>query len=382
MVVYSAPRIHQWSQTGHVGYLTNWSNLDRLTDTMVMVPAQGEPVLLAVGVEYMFDQIEEVSWIEDVRLVSSPDPRAISGSYDSSVGGQEITRGARTFGGEVREILKTNGCLDKRIGISGIDGLPAALYRDLRDSIDGKLADIPDIVAQLRAIKSPQEVELLRQVSAISDRCYETMMEVLTEGMWGYELTAEMDRTAKRQGADFVYHCMHSAPSGNLSQGKLSVKAHDLRLGRGDYINVNAYVVYKGYWIQGDRAGTIGSTLESPAAQALEANLEAQDAVLEQVRPGLEIGELLRIAEDAVGRYGYAVQGGRIGHGQGLDYSEEPFLLSGSKETLQPGHVFVLHICVGVPNTNILLNPIADLCHVTPTGVEVLNQFPRGIFHL
>lgn len=381
VIVYSAPKIHQWSQTGHVGYLTNWSNLDRITDTMVVVPAQGEPVLLLVGVEFMLDQIEEVCWMDDIRMVSSPDPRAISGSYEASVGDGEITPGTRTFGGEIRQILKANDCLDKSIGISGIEGMPASLYHDLVDSMDGKVAEIPDIVARLRAIKSTHEVALLRQVSVISDRCYENMVEVLRDGIWGYELSAEMDRVAKRHGADFVYHCMHTAPSGDLSKGKLSVKAHDMRLGRGDYINVNAYVVYKGYWIQADRAGTIGPTLGSSAARALEVNLKAQDEVLANIRPGLEIGQLLRIGNEVVNRYGYEIQGGRIGHGQGLDYSEEPFILSGSKETLQPGHVFVLHVCVGLPGTNILLNPIADLCHVTSDGVEVLNQFPRGIFH-
>lgn len=55
----------------------------------------------------------------------------------------------------------------------------------------------------------------------------------------------------------------------------------------------------------------------------------------------------------------------QTGHGQGLDYSEQLFLSAGIKQTLKPGHVFVLHVCLGVPGTNILLNPIAELCHVT-----------------
>ena len=60
VVAYSAPTIHHWAQSGHVGYLTNWSNLDRLADTMVVVPRTGEPVLLVAGVEYMLDQIDQV----------------------------------------------------------------------------------------------------------------------------------------------------------------------------------------------------------------------------------------------------------------------------------------------------------------------------------
>ena len=58
-----------------------------------------------------------------------------------------------------------------------------------------------------------------------------------------------------------------------------------------------------------------------------------------------------------------------------------PFLIAGSREKLQPGNVFVLHVCLELPGTNVLINPIADLCHITTNGVEVLNRFPRGVFH-
>ena len=172
VVVYSAPRIHQWTQTGHVGYLTNWSNLDRITDAMVVVSRDAEPILLVAGVEYMLDQVAGVSWVSDVRLVSSPDPRAVSGAFDPSVGGGEATHGARTFGGEIRQILQSKRCADKSIGIAGLEAMPATIHRDLALSLDSGIADVPDIVAQLRTIKTPQEVAILRQVAAISDRCY------------------------------------------------------------------------------------------------------------------------------------------------------------------------------------------------------------------
>ena len=382
VVVYSAPRIHQWAQTGHVGYLTNWSNLDRCVDTAVVVPRKGEPVLLVPGVEYMFEQIAEVSWLEDIQLVSSPDPRAISGAYAGAVGGDEATKGTLSMGQEIRHILECRDLFNRPIAISGLEAMPAMSYQDLLTSLDGKIVpDLPDIVADLRSIKSPQETLLLKQVAAVSDRCYETMLEALTDDIMGYELSAEMDRTAKLAGADFVYNTVHTAPGGDLKAGKLSLKAHDCPVQRGDYLSVNAYVVYKGYWIQSDRTGTLGPSLGSTAGQMTEANFRVQDEVLALIRPGLKIGDLLQIANRAAENNGYCIQGERIGHGQGLDYSEQPFLIAGSQETLKPGHVFVLHVCLGLPGTNVLINPIADLCHVTEDGVDVLNQFPRGLFH-
>jgi Xaa-Pro aminopeptidase len=381
VLVHSAPNIHQWSQTGHVEYLTNWANLDRIVDTIVVVPRAGPAVMLVPGTDYMFDQIEEVSWIENVRMVSSPDPRSISKGFDTDVAGEKASRGMMSFSDAVNDIILSHDCGGRPVGISGIEAMPTLIYQQLQSSVQGGIAAVADIVAELRQLKTPEEIMLLRKTAAISDLSYETMLQVLSDGMWGYELTAAMDHAAKRNEADFVYHCMHTAPGGDLEKGKLSIKAHDVRLRRGDYINVNAYVVHKGYWIQGDRAGTIGSSLGASAGQALRANLEVQDDVLAMIRPGLEIGELVRASEEGAKRKGYDLPGGRIGHGQGLDYSERPFLTAGSKETLKPGHVFVLHVSVGIPGTNILLNPIADLCHVTENGVEVLNQFPRGLFH-
>ena len=381
VVVYSQPKIHQWSQTGHICYLTNWCSPDRQTDTMVVVPRKGEPVLLLASVEFVFDQIEPVSWMEDIRLVSSPDPRAVSASYNVGVAGETAVGGARTFGQEVAEILKQTGSAGRPIGISGYEAMSAALFRDLQASVPDGIADVPDFVADLRAVKSSEEVSLLRQVAAISDRSYERVLEVLTDGMLAYELMSELDQSARHMGGDLVYHCLHWAPGGDLASGSLSIKPLDQPLRRGDYINVNAYVVHRGYWIQSDRTGTIGPTLGSTGGKIYQANLAVQDEVLAAIKPGLPIQEMLNIGNRAAGRLGYEIQGGRIGHGQGLDYAEKPFLIAGSKEVLEPGNVFVLHVCLGIPGTRILVNPIADLCHITEDGVEVLNSFPRELFH-
>ncbi len=380
VVAYSAPTIHHWAQSGHVGYLTNWSNLDRLADTMVVVPRTGEPVLLVAGVEYMLDQIDQVSWMKDVRLVSSPDPRAVSSSYDVSIGGQGVRGGASSFGGAVDEIIRANGCAGRPIGIAGKDQLTLALYMDLESSIKEGVADTPDIVAELRAVKTAEEISLQRQVAGVADRCYETMIESLSDGMWGYELSAEMDHAGKRIGADFIYNTMHTAPDGDLKAGILSIKSHDHRLHRGDYVNANAYIINKGYWIQSARSGTIGPTFPSSNAGLIQENLDIQLEVLEAIEPGLPIGELLKIAEAGAERVGCIVQGGRIGHGQGLDYSEMPYLRAGSTDTLKPGNTFVLHVCLEIPGTNKLIRPIGNLCVVTEDGVEILDRFSSELF--
>ena len=225
VVVYSAPKIHQWNQTGHVGYLTNWSNLDRITDAMVLVPSQGKAALLVAGVEYMLDQIEEVSWIGEVRLVSSPDPRAISRAFDSSVGGEAATRGARSFGAEIAHLLKAEGLDGYPVAVSGIEAMPVTLYRDLERNLPAGIAEAPDAVAELRQFKTPEEAALLRRTAEISDSSYRRMAEVLTPGMWGYELTAEMGRRGPAAGRRFRLP-LHAYGSRDRSEGGASCRSN------------------------------------------------------------------------------------------------------------------------------------------------------------
>ena len=78
VVAFSAPRASMWNQTGHVGYISNWSNLDRNCESAVVVPVDGDPVLLYTGLPALIPQITQVSWLTDVRVAASgwsPPPR-------------------------------------------------------------------------------------------------------------------------------------------------------------------------------------------------------------------------------------------------------------------------------------------------------------------
>ena len=51
LLAYSPAHDHWWGNTGHVSYLSGWSNRDRIVDTVVVMPREGEPVLLASGMQ-------------------------------------------------------------------------------------------------------------------------------------------------------------------------------------------------------------------------------------------------------------------------------------------------------------------------------------------
>ena len=59
------------------------------------------------------------------------------------------------------------------VAVSGTEAMPVTLYRDLERSIPAGIAEAPDVVAELRQFKTPEEAALLRRTAEISDSSYQ-----------------------------------------------------------------------------------------------------------------------------------------------------------------------------------------------------------------
>ena len=141
-----------------------------------------------------------------------------------------------------------------------------------------------------------------------------------------------------------------------------------------------SYVVYRGYWCHGQRTGTLGKPSESLDNLCSLAR-QAQDAGLAKLKTGVPIGDVARAVREKGVELGLQLQGGRIGHGIGMDYSEQPVPLSEANEQrLKTGMTAVIHAAFSLPGSGKLFVPLGDVCHVTDEGPEFLMQFPRTPF--
>ena len=177
LLAYSPAREHKWGQTGHVSYLSGWANDDRIVETVVVVPRQGDPVLLASGMQFMFEQAAEVSPIEDMRLVDAVDPNAVAGHR----AGPE-DKGPHDFAGQTLAILEENGLGGEGVGVVGMSTMTAPFYEGLARGLGDRLHRVDDVVSQLRAVKSEPELQLMRRAAELSDLGFQTMLEVARPG--------------------------------------------------------------------------------------------------------------------------------------------------------------------------------------------------------
>jgi Xaa-Pro aminopeptidase len=376
VVAFSLNRYAVWNQTGHVGYIVNWNNLDRTAECAVVIPVEGDPVLLYCGLPTLEPQIHRVSWVSDVRRVASPDPGSVTVSFSDPLATSEPPN---SYGNTTKQILSERGLAGRPVGLLSPGNLPHGVYLSFKRGLgDGLREDVPDIIAALRAVKSPAEIALHRKAAALCDLGYEVLFREAKAGRWGHEVVAHAIAAMRVEGADYAHFWMRSCPPERFGH-MIDQRPHDRLLENGDQLEAGAYAVYAGYWMQALRCGAIGRPHR--ATEEIAAVISQMvDAACAAARPGLRSAGPVDAAGRVAERAGYHMPVRRVGHGQGLDYSERPFLGEKATDIFQLGNVFVFHPQVDDPDTGLVRLPLGETFVMTENGPEPLTKFPREPF--
>ena len=136
--------------------------------TLLLLPLEGEPVL----------------WVE--HRVHEQAAKKLSFVADS--------RYTLDCGEAAAEELAERGLHDGVVGSEELTLLPAAWYMTWADRLPGlRLVDASPELAQLRRVKSAEEIELCRRSCEIADGSYEHLLPKLHEGMTELEIDAELE---------------------------------------------------------------------------------------------------------------------------------------------------------------------------------------------
>jgi Xaa-Pro aminopeptidase len=226
----------------------------------------------------------------------------------------------------------------------------------------------------LRIRKSPAEVAALREAGAAIDRVHERVPGWLRPGRTERDVAVDIAGEIVAQGhasVDFVIVGSgpnaarpHHAPTGRV-------------LGPGDAVVVDiGGTMPSGYCSDCTRTYVLGAPPPELASyyQVLK---EAQEAACAAVRPGVSAESVDAVARDmitAAGHGGHFTH--RTGHGIGLETHEDPYIVAGNTEALEPGMAFSVEpgIYPGPHGAR-----IEDILVCTPAGHERLNNASRDL---
>lgn len=323
--------------------------MERLT--CLVIPAEGTPTLLVPRLEAPLARHRLGSLVDGLELLA----------WD------ETDDPFRTVQGLLREATT-------RIGVQ--DQMWARFVLRLRAMLDPvELVPAGPILAALRRIKRPEEVQRLRDAAAAADQA---MLAITSERLSGRS-EAEVSRhinqlllAAGHESADFAI----------VGSGPNSASPHhepgERVIEPGDAVVLDIGGTRAAYCSDTTRTAFVGEPPDDFRAlyDVLQA---AQAAACEAVAPGVPAEQVDAAARRIIDEAGFGDRFiHRTGHGIGLETHEEPYLVAGNAEPLQAGNVFSIE--PGIYLEGRWGARIEDIVVCTGDGGERLNTTSRDLY--
>jgi len=264
----------------------------------------------------------------------------------------------------------------KRAGLEK-EVVTLAVFEEYTKRLPGaEFVPISDPCEQMRAIKSEHEIDTVKKAVEIADRAFLHIRNYLaTPGQTENEIALELEFFMHRMGAE------RKAFDTIVASGERASMPHGTASGKviehGDLVTLDFGAVYDGYHSDMTRTLVIGQP-DKKQAEIYELVLEAQNAVLERIRPGMRANEADSLARKIIERAGYAENFGHgLGHAVGLDIHEGPRLSPRDETVLQPGMILTIEPGIYLDGWGGVR--IEDMIVLTAHGCEVLTKSPKEL---
>ncbi|BAY13613.1 type I methionyl aminopeptidase [Calothrix sp. NIES-2098] len=176
-------------------------------------------------------------------------------------------------------------------------------------------------------IKSPREIEIMRQSAKIVATVLKEISELVQPGMTTADLDAHAEKRIREMGATPSFKGYHGFP-GSICSSINNEVVHGIPspkkvIRTGDVLKVDTGAYYQGF--HGDSCITIAVGEVTPeATKLIRVAEEALYKGIEQVKAGAYLLDLAGAIEDHVKANGFTVVEEFTGHGVGRNLHEEP----------------------------------------------------------
>ncbi|MDF2567675.1 MAG: yqhT [Oscillospiraceae bacterium] len=234
------------------------------------------------------------------------------------------------------------------------------------------------LVNRMRQIKTPTEVERMRQAQNITDQAFEHILNFIQIGKTEKQVATELEYHMKKLGADgFAFDTISvSGKNSSLPHGTPTDKA----LQKGDFLTLDFGAKVDGYCSDMTRTVCLGSPDELQK-KVYQTVLKAQSLAFEKIVPG----EICRVIDEAARSYIYqqgfeGCFGHGLGHAVGLEIHETPCFNIRDESRLEPGMVITVE--PGIYIEDHFGVRIEDMVIVTEKGYQNMTKSVKELISL
>jgi len=344
-----------------VCYLTGVESIAAHKYWLCLVPASGDPVLLAQDFESHNARLS--SWLEQTETYAlSADPV-----------------------GATRRLLQSQKLDKKTLGVEMgvLSSLSAQDYLRLREAVPkARLVDATNLVPAVAAVKSPAEIAYLREAARISSTAMRAALDAVREGATDNAIAAVAAERMLRAGSE--YFCYQPIVTVGRRSGVPHSTFHRVVIRRSDPVFMEIGACINRYSSPLMRTAVVGPPTEK-MERMFAMCLRSVNTSIDNLKPGATAGEVAARSEKALG----PLPRGWVWHGIyaysiGLGFPPEwgdcddIEVSKGGKAELRPGMVF--HCSTSIRDPLQIGMTCSETVLITEKGCEVLTSLPRKLF--
>lgn len=271
----------------------------------------------------------------------------------------------------------------KRIGIAGYSLISHTIYAELKQSLkkygEVEIVRGDDLVAEIRAIKSRNEIACMKEAYRIAQEALKRVIDNIHVGMTENQVKGIALSEIFAQGGEGESYPFWII-SGRGTNQAIS-RCRNRTLQEGDLIQIQIGARYEGY------ASTIGRPLvlgkaDSRQKAMIEAALKLQKVILDTIRPGINAGEIAGLQHKVLAdrkMEKYILYGPC--HGTGLMEGEYPWIEEDSDYILKENMTFSTCLYLGDDETETGIR-VEDGFLITSDGTESFSDYRREVIEL
>ena len=254
---------------------------------------------------------------------------------------------------------------------------------------DAEFVKAGDIIWEMRLTKSDEELGLIRESAKWGNLAHQLLQEYTAPGVWDVEVAqmASLEASSvmkKTLGPGYEQIGGRRAPASAGFRGQVGWKSampHSIGIARmielGNVLVTGAGADVGGYNSELERTIIVGEPTQKQK-RYFKVMLQAQDAAIEALGPGVKCSEVDKAAGKVIVDAGYeSLIRHHTGHGIGLEGHEPPWLDVGNDLELRPG--MVVSIEPGIYELGYAGFRHSDTAIITENGAELVTYYPRDI---
>ncbi len=266
-----------------------------------------------------------------------------------------------------------------KIGLVGKGTMSAVFYEYLLKNLpEAKFIDFTDAIDQIKAIKSVEEISLIKKTTALQDEAMEYAKKAIRPGRRDFEIIADIIHKVTDLGSEEQLVIGGSGPFGKpVPMQKRHFQNRMVR--EGDQFTLMIEVNGPGgMYAEIGRIFFLGKP-PSELKEAFELVKETQKVTLRLLKAGADPADIWKANNDFLIKNGYPPETRLYAHGQGYDLVERPAIRDDEPMKLKPRMNITVHPIIGNDRVWVW---VCDNYLITEQGLEPLHKTPQEIFEI